>query len=348
MTGRELLCAPKQKESTMTGKLIVFPEKGKFAIDEVTYADVPTGANVLIRNRCSLISAGTELSFYTGTNRSIPVPEAKWAKYPFRPGYSAVGEVLAVGPDVRDLKPGQIIFHAGKHGTIVQIDDWGWRFPLPDGMNEEAATFAYLAEVAMTSVCLAPPRFGENVVVVGMGVVGLLAARLYKLAGARVVAGADLSERRLALAKKCGAIDVAFPVRDRPLADWAKELGPRGAETVVEAVGATPSIVSALQAVARRGRVVLLGSPRVPMEFDPYRDIHARGVQLIGAHGGVPDEATRKRDRPFIVELLASGRLPVRELITHRMDYASAQAGYEGLVKQTDDYVGVVLTYPKG
>ena len=323
----------------MKSRQIVFPEKGQCLVEDVEFADAPAGANVLIRNRRSLISAGTELSFYTGTNRSIEIPEAKWAKYPFRPGYMGVGEVLAVGPDVRDLKPGQVIFHPGKHGTVVQIDDWGWRFPLPAGMDEEAALFAALTEIAMSAVRVAPPVFGQNVVVLGMGVVGLLAARLYRLAGA------DLSERRLDLARRFGAIDLAFPVRQRPLSDWTKELGPRGAEIVVEAVGSSPTIEAALKAVAAAGRVVLLGSPRQKMEMDPYRDIHARGVQLIGAHMNAVDEATRRRDRPFIVEMLASGRLPVRDLITQHMDFADARTAYEGLSKQTDDFVGVVLTY---
>jgi 2-desacetyl-2-hydroxyethyl bacteriochlorophyllide A dehydrogenase len=330
----------------MKSQQIVFPEKGRCLVEEVDYADQPTGANVLIRNRRSLVSAGTELSFYSGTNRCIEVPEMKWAKYPFRPGYAGVGEVLAVGPEVRDLQPGQVIFHAGKHGTVVQIDDWGWRFPLPPGMDEEAALFAFLAEVSMTAVRVAPPVFGQNVVVLGMGVVGILAARLYKLAGARVVAGADLSERRLELARRCGAIDLAFPVRDRPLADWTKNLGPRGAEIVVEAIGSSATIETALKSVAAAGRVVLLGSPRVKMQMDPYWDIHRRGVQVIGAHGNAVDEATRRRDRPFLIELLASGRLPVRELITHHLALADAVTAYEGLLKQPDDFVGVVLTYP--
>ena len=330
----------------MKSQQIVFPEKGVCLVEEVEYADVPTGANVLIRNRRSLVSAGTELSFYTGTNRCIEVPEMKWAKYPFRPGYAGVGEILAVGPDVSDIQPGQIVFHPGKHGTVVQIDDWGWRFPLPSGMDEEAALFAYLAEVAMTAVRVAPPVFGQNVVVLGMGVVGILAARLYKLAGARVVAGADVSEQRLNLARRCGAIDLAFPVRDRPLADWTKELGSRGAEIVVEAVGLPLTIEAALKSVAANGRVVLLGSPRVKMEMDPYWDIHRRGVQVIGAHINTVDEATRGRDRPFLIELLASGRLPVRDLITHHMDFTDVHTAYEGLWTQPDEFVGVVLTYP--
>ncbi len=329
----------------MKSQQIVFPEKGVCRVEEVAYADVPTGANVLIRNRRSLVSAGTELSFYNGTNRCIEEPEAKWAKYPYRPGYAGVGEVLAVGPDVHDLQPGQFIFHQGKHGPVAQIDDWGWRFPLPAGMDEESALFAYLAQVAMTAVRVSPPVFGQNVVVLGMGVVGILAARLFKLAGARMVAGADMSESRLQLARRCDAIDVAFPVRDRPLADWTQELGPHGAEIVVEAVGLPATITAALKAVAAAGRVVLLGSPRIKMEMDPYMDIHRRGVQLIGAHDIAVDENTRRRDCPFLVELLASGRLPVRELITHHMKLAEAHTAYEGLLKRPDEFVGVVLTY---
>ena len=69
-----------------------------------------------------------------------------------------------------------------------------------------------------------------------MGVVGNLAAQCYKLAGAGTVAGADLSKVRLNLAKKSGAIDLAFHVKDRPLKECVKQLGSYGADIIVEAV----------------------------------------------------------------------------------------------------------------
>ena len=114
---------------------------------------------------------------------------------------------------------------------------------------------------------------------------------------------------------------------------------------MVECVGATPTIEASLKAVAAGGRVVLLGSPRTKMEMDPYWDIHRRGVQVIGAHGNAVDAATRQRDRPFLVDLLASGRLAVRELITQHFALSEAQTAYEGLAKLPDEFVGVVFTY---
>jgi len=332
----------------MKSRRLVFPEKGRCVVEEVELAK-DLGANeLLLRNRVSLISAGTELALYAGTHRAIDVPENKWAKYPFRPGYAAVGEVLKTGSAVKGYKVGDLAVHGGSHADylIVGVDPWGAEVALPAGCDREALVFYKMLKISITAVRLAPPVFGQNVVVIGMGVVGNLAAQLYKLAGAHKVAGADLSQARLDIAKKSGAIDLAFHVKDKPLKECVKELGEFGAEIIVEAVGSSLAIDAALKAVARKGRVVLLGSPRVKMEIDPYFDIHATGVQVIGAHGAAVDEQIRTRDKMFLFELLSGGKVRVKDLITQRMPFEKAQAAYEGLLKETDKYVGVILTYP--
>jgi threonine dehydrogenase-like Zn-dependent dehydrogenase len=210
----------------------------------------------------------------------------------------------------------------------------------------EPYTFAALLTTALTSLHLAPVRIGENVLVVGLGIVGNLAAQLYRAAGAGVVAGADLSSPRLEIARTTGAIDLAFDLRKRPLSEWLADLGKPGAELVIDAVGLKASIQSCIASVARKGRIVLLGSPREKMEIDPYHDIHSRGVQIIGAHAMIIDASVRERDRAFVARSLRDGRIRVRELISHRFDLADAPAVYEALRDKPDEYVGVILRYP--
>jgi S-(hydroxymethyl)mycothiol dehydrogenase len=159
------------------------------------------------------------------------------------------------------------------------------------------------------------------------------------------VAGADLSRRRLDTARACGAVDLCFDTRQKPLTDWVKDLGEHGAELVVDAVGLTASITSCIRGVAPRGRVVLLGSPREKMEIDPYNDIHSPGVQIIGAHVGVVDASVRARDRILVSRYLGEGRIRVDPLITHHAGLDEAQTVYDGLRDKPDVYIGVIFRY---
>lgn len=321
---------------------LVFPDKGRCEVERVELDEKLGADEVLIKNRISLVSAGTELAMFTRTHRGFDEPGFTYAKYPFKPGYSAVGEVVGGNGA---LKPGTLVFHASPHATFVKTKSEA-ALPVPAQMNPERAVFYYMLRISMTSARLAPVKTGEQVLVIGMGLVGNLCAQIYGLCGAGTVAGADLSETRLAKAKVCG-IPKAFCVAKKPLAEWVKEeLGPRGAELVVEAIGSARAIGDALKVVANRGIVVLLGSPRTKMEIDPYFDLHCRGVALIGAHACNVDAPTRKRDEPLLLEWLNAGRIHVDALVTQRIAFTEALQAYEGLRDKTDEFLGVVLRYP--
>ena len=259
----------------MKTNYLVFPEKGRCLIETAELA-APKENEIVVKNILSQVSAGTELSLFNRTHRGIDVPTFGWAKYPFKPGYAAVGKIIETGSGVKNFAVGDTVFHQGSHATVNVLDAGGKIIKLPAGMSAETGVFFALVEIAMTAPRVAPVAFGETVVVVGMGAVGNLAAQLYKLSGARLVAGADLSAKRLKNAMDCGAIDVALNVKAKPLAEQTAALGEYGAELVIEAVGVPASIDSCLKAVAVGGRVVLLGSPRSNMEIDPYFDIHRK------------------------------------------------------------------------
>ena len=322
---------------------LVFPSKDRCEIETLTVPDDLGPSDVLVRNRFSLISAGTELAMFTRTHRGFDESDFAYAKYPFRPGYAAVGEVLAVGDGVTDLAPGFRVFHRGRHATHALLSR-DVLLPVPEGVPDPRVPFLSMLQIALSAIRQAPVYFGENVLVIGMGLVGNLCAQLCALAGAGQVAAADLAAPRLAQAQACGA-DLAFNLSEKPLAAWLPELGPRGANMVVEAVGSGPTIDLAIKAAADHGRVVLLGSPRDKLELDPYFDIHRTGVHLIGAHAGTVDAATRERDIPFLWSLLAKARINVEPLITHVLPYTEGQKAYEGLRDRKDEYLGVLLEY---
>jgi threonine dehydrogenase-like Zn-dependent dehydrogenase len=318
---------------------LVFPDKNRCEVEEAQLDEKLEPNQALLKTKVTLISAGTELAMFTRSHRGFDEPDFGYAKYPFRPGYLAVSEVVA---STCSIKTGALVFTSGPHATYSRemADDL---VPLPAGINPEHATFLGLASISMTSVRLAPARAGANVVVIGMGNVGNLCAQLYGLCGA-ITAGVDLSEKRLATAKSCG-IDKAFCTANKPLTECVKELGPRGAEFVIEAIGSSRTISDAFKAVAERGTIVLLGSPRTKMEIDPYFDIHRTGIHIIGAHGRNVDGATIKHDKGLLLEWIRSGKLHVAPLITQHMPMAQGLKGFEGLRDKPDEYLGVILTY---
>ena len=323
---------------------LVFPGKDRCVVETATLPDAPGPGEVLIQNRLSLISAGTELAMFTRTHRGFDEADFGYAKYPFYPGYAACGEVLAVGAGVDDLAPGERVFHRGRHATYALLSRDAVQ-PAPADVPDSCVPFYAMLQIAMSAPRQAPVSFGENALVLGMGLVGNLCAQLCAAAGAGQVAAADLAAVRLGQALACG-IDLAFDLSEKPLADWLPELGPRGANYVVEAVGSGPTIDLALKAAANHARVVLLGSPRDKLEFDPYFDVHRTGLRVIGAHASTVDAATRERDVPFLWSLLASGRVNVEPLITHTLPYTEGQRAYDGLRDRKDEYLGVLLEYP--
>jgi 2-desacetyl-2-hydroxyethyl bacteriochlorophyllide A dehydrogenase len=320
---------------------LVIPEKGLCEVETVELDEKLDKDTMLVRNRASLMSPGTELSFFCGTHRGLVDGSLAWAKYPYRTGYAAVGEVVAgAGP----FKPGDRIFHTGLHATMAKVQV-SKAVAVPANLSNELAVFYRLATIAMTSPRIAPAKLGENVVVIGAGMVGNLAAQLYALGGAGMLAVADRSAARLEIAGRCG-LELRLNVAETPLSQQLSPFGKRGAELVIDAVGAPPTIAEALKIVAVSGRVVLLGSPRVKQEIDPYFDIHHRGCSVIGAHERLVDPAVRAGDAPLLMNWLAAGRLKAQPLMTHRIRLAQAHQAYEGLRDKTDEYLGVVIEYP--
>ncbi|HEX4492437.1 MAG TPA: zinc-binding alcohol dehydrogenase [Acidimicrobiia bacterium] len=326
----------------MRAERLVFTARGRCEVDAFEVPDARLGAGeVVVRSVVSLLSPGTELAIFTHNHRGFDVPD-HWARYPWFPGYATVGVVVDAG-ERSPLPTGTLVFHRMPHASLYRLPA-DWLIPIPASLAPDRAVFFMLVQVAMTAMRRAPVRFGEQVVVLGQGMVGNLAAQLAREAGARSVAGADLVASRLAIAQRCG-VERQWNLADRPLESWLEELGSPGASYVVEAVGAGPSVDAALKATASGGRCVLLGSTQVTLEFDPYFDVHKKGLDVVGAHEDTVDAETRRRDRPFILDLLGRERVRVDPLLTHRLPFADAPRAYEGLRDDKEHWLGVLLEH---
>ncbi len=115
---------------------LVFPEKGRCEIEAAELDESLGEGQVLVKNRVSLISAGTELAMFTRTHRGFDVEDFAYAKYPFSPGYSAVGEVIAAADHTSGLSTGDVVHHSGQHATYTKVTSRAC-FRIPREMDVE-------------------------------------------------------------------------------------------------------------------------------------------------------------------------------------------------------------------
>lgn len=338
----------------MRGRRLVFPEVRQVAWEDFDPPATPDPHTVVAESLCSLISVGTELAIYAGTHVGFSLPNPPFPLIPNRPGYALVGRVIAIGAEVKGIEIGQRVLMEAAHGTHGVVDTrQSAVLPLPDSVSDADGALIRLASVALTAVRLAPAHLGESVAVIGLGLVGHLAAQLYRLNGARPVIGLDRIESRLALARAHGL--VALNTEHTNAKAEAFHLpGGRGPEIVVEATGNPAAIPLALDLVAEGGRVVLLGSPRGRIEIDPYSHIHRKGVTVIGAHErtqimeAIPHGRWSKlRNLSTLSDLFAAGDLRSEGLITHHITPLEALSIYDALAEKPYDYLGVVIDWQK-
>lgn len=307
------------------------PSKVELIAEEVP---VPSENQVLIENTHSLISPGTELALYTGRHVGFKDPEITWCRYPLMPGYATVG---------KRTDDGRPIMYYGPHSSHGLLNEEKDPWVEIDAAHAEAALFARFAQISSTVPDKSEGKGGGAVLVLGAGLIGNFCGQLFHLKGHTVLM-ADLSERRLDVCRRAG-IDRCINSAENDLHQAVKDLTEGlGVDIVVEATG-VPSLVSAgLELVNRMGSVYLLGSTRGEVNLNVYKNIHRKGVSLIGAHeltNNIPPTVNVRR----MAALLASGKLRIDGVITHRIKPAEAGLYYEHLLNDKEHYLGVVLEW---
>lgn len=322
---------------------ILFVDRGEVELESCPIPS-PAAGQLLIQTQVSLISPGTERAWFLG------LPNTP-ATYPQTAGYSNIGQVVQVGAGVDGWSAGDRVASAANHVAFAAVDA-ATCVPVPAGLPAEEAVFFNLASIAMQGVRKARVELGEPVVVIGGGLIGLMAVQLARLSGAVPAIVVDKNPGRLEFAELAGA-DAAL-VADQQLEDRVASLcGGDGAAVVIEATGFPNAILSAFALARPGGRVVLLGSTRGETEqVNFYRDVHKKGLAILGAHDmtrprvdSAPGWWTQRDDQRTALALLAARRLAVQPLITHRFGWRDAVAAYE-LLKQWDlNALGMVLNW---
>ncbi len=336
----------------------VITEPFKTSVREVELAD-PAPNQILIAAEYSAISAGTELAVYTGTHQWLKDPNLPDWKFPFRSGYSAAGRVLKVGKDFPGgFQEGDRVSYPGNHASAELLTVGHERcrvWKMPDTLSFEKAAVACISRYGMGASVRAGLTLGRSGAVLGLGIIGQFSLRCMLAAGMSPVVGIDAVKMRRDAAKAAGADHVIDPTAGDTKQQLAAFLGTKGAEVVADATGVPAAIPTAMSLACDAGQVVVVGSPRgIAKDVNFYDDLHRRYIEVSGAHGNMLFEPAHTRlagawdinkAQMWLLRQLASGRLSLAGLVTHTITPEQMGDAYEGLLKDKDNYLGVMMKW---
>lgn len=304
----------------------------------------PGDDEILVRATRSLISAGTEMLVYRGdTTPGDRMPPTSEGRFPFptKYGYQTVGRVLEAGPE-SGYSAGDRVFARHPHQDLFTVQALPTLVTrVPDGVDDDAATFLNLTRVALTGVLDVPVKVGEVAVVFGQGIVGMMCARIAGLnAGTTIVADPYEKRRELALAY---GVDAA--VEPQEVASVVAELSRgRGADVVYEASGAPPALQMAIEIAADHGEIVaisLYGKHDVPLRLAP--EFHFRRLRITSSQATDQNRWDWVRRTEASFDLLQ--RLAVAEMIGRTVPFRDAAQAYDLVDRDPASVLGVVLDY---
>jgi 2-desacetyl-2-hydroxyethyl bacteriochlorophyllide A dehydrogenase len=324
----------------MNRRALVFTGPGRVELVDETLA-APGPGELLVRATLSAVSAGTELLAFRGQiPPELPLDETLGAlagrtfAFPFRFGYASVGQVVEAGPGA-EAWLGRPVFAFHPHASAFLVPA-AEVVAVPGDLPAERAALLALMETAVNLVLDGRPLLGERVVVVGQGVVGLLATALL---------GRFPLESLLALE--------TLPLR----AEAARALGARvvapgearDADLVYELSGDPAALDLALAAAGREGRVIIgswYGSKRAPVDLGGGFHRGRLSISSSQVSRLAPALSARwDRARRFGAAWRALATLDARPLITHRLPFAQAQQAYELLDRAPQQALQVLLVH---
>jgi len=191
-------------------------------------------------------------------------------------------------------------------------------FPLPDELTYEDAASVEPLSISYFSVNRAQPKETESVAVIGLGVIGLYAVQVLKAMGVSKIVASGRRPSRLDAARICGAhIVIDAATQDAVKAAMEATVG-MGVNTVVECAGMQATFDQSVAMARGGGKIMLVGIYEEPLAWDPLPVI-AKNLSLIGCLGG---------NFPASIELLKSGKVSAKPLITHHFSLDDAALAF--------------------
>lgn len=343
-------------------------KKGDTILEEVPVPRVKAGS-VLIKTTRSLVSLGTERMLVdfgkanflqkakqqpdkvkmvldkVKTDGLRPTLEAVFNKLgqPLPLGYCNVGEVVAVGKGVQEFSVGDRVASNGNHAEFVSVPK-NLVAKIPDNVSDEDATFTVIGSIGLQGIRLLNPTFGETVVVVGLGLIGLVTAELLLANGCNVI-GFDFDNEKIRIAKEKG-ITAINPSEGTDQVKFVESItdGVGADGVIITASNKSNEIISQSARMCRkRGRVVLVGVIGLDISRADFFEKEIT-FQVSCSYGpGRYDEDyeqkgqdypigfvrwTEKRNFEAVLNAISRGTLNVQPLITDRIPLPEYQRIY--------------------
>ena len=279
---------------------------------------------------------------------------------PIPMGYCNAGIVHAIGKKVTEFQKGDRVLSNGHHADMVCV---GHRLctRIPDAVNDDAAVFAVPGAIALQGIRLLSPTLGESVVVMGLGLIGLLTVQLLRANGCRVL-GIDMNLQRCQMAESFGASAIQITGQTDLISDAFHFSNSRGIDGVLitAATQSNDPIDHAAKMCRKKGRIVLVGVSGLnidrnlfyekelsfqvscaygPGRYDPLYEDNGQDYPLPYVRW------TAQRNMEAVLELMATGKITVEPMISHRFPFEKAQQAYDLIQQPSHVSIGIILEY---
>jgi 2-desacetyl-2-hydroxyethyl bacteriochlorophyllide A dehydrogenase len=341
----------------MKRKSLYFDAPNQVSVKEMALAE-PGPDQVLVQTLISAISAGTEMLFYRGEvpedmllDETIPSLSKK-LEYPLKYGYAVVGKVVEVGKDVSDDWKGKLVFAFNPHESHFVISAKEL-IRIPDSLSPEDSVFLPNMETTVSLLMDGGPLIGEQVVVFGQGVEGLLTtALLSQIPLTRLITLDGYPKRReksIALGAHMSLDPSESELQQKLYDSLHSESGYEGADIVYELSGNVKALDQAIAVTGFNGRVVIgswYGKKQVKLNLGGR--FHRSQITMIASQVSAiaprfKGRWTKSRRLQLALQMIERVKPP--SLITHRFPLDKAAEAYQLLDKNPGETLQVVLTY---
>ena len=293
-----------------------------------------------------------------GLMTTVEAVQSKLAQ-PLPLGYCNVGVVNQVGAGVAGYKKGDRVVSNGPHADVVRVPK-NLCALIPDNVSDEEASFTVVASIGLQGIRLAEPTLGEAFVVTGVGLIGLLTVQLLRAQGCRVLA-IDFDEAKLELAKQFGA-EVCNPGKgEDPIAAGMAFSRGNGVDGVIitASTKSNDPVTQAARMSRKRGRIILVGVTGLELNRADFyeKELNFQVSCSYGPGRYDPDYEDNGNDYPLafvrwteqrnfeaILDMMSSGQVDVKPLITHRFKFEDAPKAYD-LLTSDKSALGILLQY---
>ena len=318
---------------------------------EFVEIEIPTinKEQILVKTTCTAISTGTEIRVYKGIsideNNSLMFPAMAW-NYPVENGYSTVGEIVETGKDVSNYKVGERVFVSETHKEFSACYP-SEAYKIPDSVTAEDAAMLNILQVGHIALRSANPTFGENLIIAGLGVIGLATLAYCKSFGFNAI-GIESIPQRQAIAKTMGIQSIFDPNDSELETKVQNQFHGNMADFAIEAASTWEAIAMCQTLVKDDGKIVVVARHTDQPGYNPVGyPYFGKRQSIISSYGFSETNSrwTRYNCMMLTIQLLENNKLNISPIITDRIKWDEIPSMYSKLSLNPQNNVGVIINW---